>query len=33
MMKLFFKALGIIPYGVGYLELGGEQSFLLFWKE
>ena len=32
--ETIFKAPGSIkPYGVGYLELGGAQSFLLFWEE
>ena len=29
--ETIFKALASNPYGVGYLELGGAQSFLFFW--
>ena len=31
--ETIFKALGSNPQGVGYLELGGAQNFLLFWEE
>ena len=31
--ETIFKALSSNPYGVGYLELGGAESFLLFWEE
>ena len=31
--ETIFKALGSNPYGVGYLELGGAEIFLLFWEE